>query len=406
MGKKSSPSAPDYRGAAEQQGESAERIATQTTTANRPNQYTPWGSSEWTSSRGVDPATGEPVTNWTQNINLTPAQQAALEDQQDIQAGRSDLALGLIDQTASEIQDPFAWDSFTDYGAGPELQNADINSLSGFGDTSMQTGRSALPEGTPNYNELRSFGEQPDSAYNPDFAQTQFDRNMSLIGPRLERAQASLDTQLRNQGLRPGSEAYDNAMQDLRDQQGEQIGRISADAVNTGNQEQQRAFERDLSAGNFANALRSQQFGEMQNLRTVGNALDEADFQRAMDVSRLQDEQRNQLAGQQLAYGQQNFGQQMAQSSYQNSLRQQQISEEAMRRGISINEMNALLNGQQVQNPNMPNFMSATQAEPTQYLQAAMAQGNFDLTRQGNAISALNGVGDLASSAATAYAAA
>ena len=39
----------------------------------------------------------------------------------------------------------------------------------------------------------------------------------------------------------------------------------------------------------------------------------------------------------------------MSASQYQNQLRQQAIAEEAQRRNMSLNEMNALLTGQQVQ---------------------------------------------------------
>ena len=80
------------------------------------------------------------------------------------------------------------------------------------------------------------------AAYNPDFAQSQFDRQMSLQGPRMERSMAALETKLRNQGLSPGSQAYDNAMGDLRDQQGEQTSRMSQDAMSLGESEQQNEF--------------------------------------------------------------------------------------------------------------------------------------------------------------------
>ncbi|MBU90821.1 MAG: hypothetical protein CL475_00165, partial [Acidobacteria bacterium] len=60
------------------------------------------------------------------------------------------------------------------------------------------------------------------------------------------------------------------------------------------------------------------------------------------------------------------------------SLRQQAIAEEAQRRGMSINEMNALMTGQQVATPQMPQFLGAGAAQAPQLLAAAQAQGNFD----------------------------
>ena len=47
----------------------------------------------------------------------------------------------------------------------------------------------------------------------------------------------------------------------------------------------------------------------------------------------------------------------MQAANYANALRQQQIGEAMGRRGQSLNEINALLSGQQVGMPQMPTFM-------------------------------------------------
>ena len=75
-GKGGTPAAPDYRGAAEEQSAASKEIATQQTWANRPTINTPWGQQTWSAGAGTDPSTGQPITNWTSNINLTPEQQA------------------------------------------------------------------------------------------------------------------------------------------------------------------------------------------------------------------------------------------------------------------------------------------------------------------------------------------
>ena len=82
----------------------------------------------------------------------------------------------------------------------------------------------------------------------------------------------------------------------------------------------------------------------------------------------------NQTAGQQ-------FGQNMQSSQYQTQLRQQQIAEEIQKRGFSLNEINALISGQQVAMPNMPGFNTASKSETPNYLGAAQAQGQSDLDR-------------------------
>jgi hypothetical protein len=85
-----------------------------------------------------------------------------------------------------------------------------------------------------------------------------------------------------------------------------------------------------------------------------------------------------------MAAGQQQFGQNMQAANYQNQLRQQALAEEAQRRGISINEMNALLSGQQIATPQMPNFQTAQASEAAQFLRGAESLGNFGLEAQRN----------------------
>ena len=52
MGKQSAPAPPNYAAAAEQQGQSSIDAINAQTQANRPNVYTPWGSSVWTQGGG------------------------------------------------------------------------------------------------------------------------------------------------------------------------------------------------------------------------------------------------------------------------------------------------------------------------------------------------------------------
>lgn len=73
------------------------------------------------------------------------------------------------------------------------------------------------------------------------------------------------------------------------------------------------------------------------------------------------------------------FGQQMEGANYQNQLRQQQIAEMMQQRGFSLNEINAMLSGQQVGMPSMPSFSNAQRSEGVQALQAADLQGQHDL---------------------------
>jgi hypothetical protein len=68
--------------------------------------------------------------------------------------------------------------------------------------------------------------------------------------------------------------------------------------------------------------------------------------------------------------------------SADNQARQQAIAEMAQQRGMPLNELNALLTGQQVSTPQMPSFAQATGAQPLQSLAAAQAQGTYNQNQQ------------------------
>lgn len=164
-GKGSAPKAPDYVGAAQLQGELSKEALNMQNFANRPTINTPFGSQTWGTSAGVDPATGQPVTQWTQNTTLAPGLQSALEDQLGIQAGRSNLASGFMGRVASEYAQPFDYGNLppmaqanqpgslqtglTDYtpGLGTDVASRSNNVVSGFGFGGPQMGVDAMTGG-------------------------------------------------------------------------------------------------------------------------------------------------------------------------------------------------------------------------------------------------------------------
>lgn len=80
------PAAPDYRGAAEATAQGNLELARQTTLANRPSQYTPWGSSVWTQDQNNPDL-------WNQTVTLTPEQQNLFNTQQRTNQAMADMGL-------------------------------------------------------------------------------------------------------------------------------------------------------------------------------------------------------------------------------------------------------------------------------------------------------------------------
>jgi len=335
MGKGSAPPPPDYTGAAQAQAGASKEITNMQTWANRPTQNTPWGSTTWNANATTDPATGQQVTAWTQNTSLAPQLQNALNDQLDLQAGRSDLANSFMGRVANEYSQPF------NYGNLPAMAQAQAPGN--------------LRTDAANYSQDLAAGfnfgaplPQMDSSYRDTVA----NQLMERMQPVHDYQQSQLETKLANQGFVQGSDAYNRALTELNQRQANE----RFNALDQSGNEAQRLYNMQMGTA---------QQGYNQNLQAAqfrNQALGQAS---ALDLANMN--AFNQAQGQQ--YG---LNQQYADA--QNRLRQQAIAEQMQRRGMSLNEMNALLSGQQVAMPTMPSFAAASKAE-TPNLLGAMQMG-------------------------------
>lgn len=330
-GKGSAPAAPDYVGAAQQQASASREATMSQNYANRPVINTPFGSQTWGTQAVRDPATGQPVTQWTQNTTLAPGLQQAFEAQLGTQLGRSQLAGGFMDRVASEYSQPF------DYQNLPAMAQA--------------TAPGSLQTGTFDYTPGLQTGLGQNAPALPQFDSSYRDRVagqlMERMQPVHERQQNQLETQLANMGFSVGSEGYTRALGDLQQRQAAE----RFNALDTAGSEAQRLF--NMGMGSRQQAMSETQFGN----QALGQA-------QALDLARMQ-------AGNQAQAQQQALNQAFA--DQQNRLRQQAIAEQMQRRGMSLNEMNALLSGQQVSMPQMPSFTASGRAETPNILGATQS---------------------------------
>jgi hypothetical protein len=301
-GKVGGKSQPNFGDLAVQQGEANADVVRDQTYANRPTQLTPWGYTNFTTEQVNDPATGKPVTRWTQTSGLTPELQNILNKQIAIQDGRSDIAGMLTGRLGNEFGQQVDWGNLSPMAMTPETQFT-------------------LPEGgvdDPYQTRQRAEDAMYDSA-------------MSRINPAQQQARQQMEIKLRNQGLGPEDEAWQTQMGNLDMSQAD---------------ERQQALWRSVGEGR---AESGQMFGQQ-----VGKS--QLDF------------------GQALGANQQNFGQAMTAASYANAIRQQQMTEQMQKRGFTLNEINALLSGQQVGLTQMPSFAQAGEAQAAPIYQAGADQ--------------------------------
>jgi hypothetical protein len=197
MGKDSSlPAAPNYSGAADQTAQSNYQYANKAFQSSLVNQNTPYGSLNYVQNGTWDDGT----PRYSANIDLSSVGQQLLNNQ-------NNQALGIGNAANAAL------------GRLP-TQGMDLSSVQDVADRAYQ-----------NYT--------------------------SRLDPQWQRQQEQLNTQLVNQGLRPGTEAYDNAMKDFNYAKNDAYTQANTAAINTMPQTYQLASAEYNQPLNYLNALRS-----------------------------------------------------------------------------------------------------------------------------------------------------
>lgn len=209
FGGNDAPPAPDYTGAAEATAKGNLDAARATAAANRTNQITPYGNLTYTANPGTD-AYGN--TLYTATQTLSPGQQAILDRQ-------TGLSTGLLDTAQQGLN--YAQDIMAKPGV----------------DTSK----------------LPSYGINPGEMYS--------DAIMRRLAPQIAQQSQQSDAQLANQGIAPGTEAYNNAKRQLAQQQNDLLTSAQINGMNTGLTANQQAFQQQaynqMQPINVINALRT-----------------------------------------------------------------------------------------------------------------------------------------------------
>jgi hypothetical protein len=168
-------------------------------------------------------------------------------------------------------------------------------------------------------------------AFRSNIEQTLFNRQLGLLQPEFTQQREALEQNLADRGIPITSQGYNDAVNRLETQQGEQLGRLAQQATLTAGQESDRLV-------NQARNIRAQQFGERAAGGEFGLAAQGQGFSQAAANAQLanaarQDTVANQLLSNQIA----------------NQARSRDIAERNALRGQNFNELAALLGGPQIQ---------------------------------------------------------
>lgn len=338
-GKGDAPDPPDYAGAAQQTAQGNLETARATAAANRVNQYTPYGSLEY------KPTTVDQYGNQLYSVTqtLSPAEQQKLNQANQLDIGLLNTAQSGLNYAGGLLSKPGV-DVSTLPGLQGQLNNAGIPQLQstigtgGIPGTEYNVNTSGVPElqADINASNLPSYGINPGETYS--------DAIMRRLQPQIERETQQLETRLLNQGIAPGTEAWNTAKTQQAQEQNDKMTSAIVGGMQTGlaaNAQQFGQAATQQQARNQANAQAMQQAMALQQARNAaqaqgfGQSAQQAAFTNAANAQAMQQAQaRAQLA---------------------NAARAQGFQETAYNQLQPINVINALRTGTQVQNPNFVN---------------------------------------------------
>jgi hypothetical protein len=203
------PAAPDYTAAATAQGAANIDAARATAKLSNPNVYSPYGNQTVTYEGDV------PTVTQT----LSPQSQQVLNAQNATKLGLADLSQQGLTTAQNVMGTPFKF-------GGPSVQTSlDTSGIAKMPVNAGTTGQEAI---------------------------------MSRLEPSLAKNRVSTETQLINQGLRPGSEAYDNAIKLLGQQENDQRTQAALQGIGLDTSANAQGYNQALQSGQFGNTAQQQ----------------------------------------------------------------------------------------------------------------------------------------------------
>lgn len=411
MGKKA-PKSPDPKETAAAQTSTNIGTAIANGYLGNVNQVTPDGSLTYAQSgtnKWTDPMSGAvyDLPTWTATQTLSPAQQAIKTESDAAELNLGKLANTQSGRLNSILADPMSLSgapaagkssslvapSYSQFGAGPQLQTSVGNTgsiqnqIAGAGNIQTAVGNSGNIS-----NSIASGGDITKSygtEYGANVQQVQ-DALMSRMQPGLDQNRSSLEQKLANQGLQPGSAAYDRALDTATRQEndarygailnaGQEQSRIAglaqqqaafqnsaqaqqysqnANDAQFGNSAQQQQYAQNANNMQMGNAAQQQQFGQNQSQLQANNSAQQQSYTQAANNTQLANsanqqmyQNQNTATGANNALQDQNFNVQQAKIDAQNKERANYLNEQYALRNQNVNEVLGVASGSQVSSP-------------------------------------------------------
>jgi hypothetical protein len=212
---------------------------------------------------------------------------------------------------------------------------------------------------------------------------------MARLQPQIQQQQAATAQQLANQGITPGSEAYNNAMRSQSQQSNDLYSQAALQGINLDTAANQQGFNQAKDKAGLYNQGLGENFGRGFASQGMTNASIGQNFGQAQDAQKL----KNASIGQNFAQAQsaqgQGFNQNLTAAQFGNNASDQALARELQLRQQPLNEINSLMGSSQIQNPQFQGYTGANVgAAPT--LQGAQLQGQQAQDLYGQQMAARN----------------
>jgi len=398
---KSTPSAPtpvNYTQAAADQGAANLKSGLQSAGLSNPNVISPYGNQTVT----FDTTTNPDMPQATVTQTLTPAAQKALEAQQQVQLSLANLGQQGATTASKVLGTPFQY-------SGPDIQTSlgqqrsinygpagDAFGLAGGGPAAdaygLAEGIDAAKYGAAQRSlDLSGVAKMPVNA-----GMTGQAAILSRLQPQIQQEQAALNQQLANQGITPGSEAYNNAMRTQGQQANDLYTQAALQGINLDTAANQQGygqalssaglynqglgqdFSQGLAARGLTNQSIGQNFGQGQAAQQLQNAAIGQNFNQAVTAAGLYNQAQNQ-----------GYNQNLQGAEFGNTAAQQSLAQQLQLRNQPLNEISALMSGSQIQNPQFQGYTGSNVAAAPVF-QGAQAGGQQAMDIYGQQMAARN----------------
>jgi hypothetical protein len=222
--------------------------------------------------------------------------------------------------------------------------------LTGVGDVARAPGAAAMAQGGPNAPTLQGQLDTSNLAAMPvNAGMTAQQAIMSRLDPQLQRQRSQLETQLANQGLVRGGEAYGAAITEQQQQENDLRTQAALQGISLDMAARQQGLGEAQARGGFANQSALAGFGAGQQATAAQNAAGQQNFQNALARQAAENQAQSQAFGQRAQAGQ--FGNEAQLAAFQAAMQNQAAGNQAIGQNFGqAQSAQAMANQAQAQN--------------------------------------------------------